>query len=298
MNRSMDNIKKEDASATHQLQVGSCECSVCEADGKALKSFLGGIDRDLESYLDEAERRGDLKRQEIHLRGALEKVPPPILHLRKGNGFRPFWMIPAVASAVLLLIFFGAIRPAKQGPSLGRGGQALVPQPSGGENRSGGVSLSLGGSEIKDRTSRTPAPVRKEVANLPAQTGQDSLVSVSLGPVELSRHFERAQNLLRSVRNANLDDDPSVELVYDKDNARKLLVPNRMFRQFAEANGDQQISEVLDNLENLLVDVANLSEHPAAEEVRNLQERIRRTEMVATLSLIGNSMALRGAIAE
>jgi hypothetical protein len=102
---------------------------------------------------------------------------------------------------------------------------------------------------------------------------------------EVARHVERAQMLLRSVKNARPAEGGSVNLAYEKTSARKLLAENATLQLDADVRGDKETRQVLDRIEPFLLDIANLGERPSREEVRSLKERVEKNEIIAALQV-------------
>jgi hypothetical protein len=97
--------------------------------------------------------------------------------------------------------------------------------------------------------------------------------------------------LLRSFRNARVDEqDAASDLAYERRRAQQLLYANIILRREAAAAGDVQVAALLDSLEPILLDIANLPQGPAAEDVRAIKERVERKHLVALLQV--NSAAL------
>jgi hypothetical protein len=108
-------------------------------------------------------------------------------------------------------------------------------------------------------------------------------------------HFEKAETLLRAFRNVRLDEpDSATEVSYERQRARQLVYQNMMLRREADAAGDVQISSVLENLEPILLDIANLPDKPDDDAVRVIRERVERKNIVGLLQV--NSTALARAL--
>ncbi len=108
-------------------------------------------------------------------------------------------------------------------------------------------------------------------------------------------HFEKAENLLRAFRNVRLDDtDAAAEVRYERKRAQQLIYQNMMLRREADAAGDVQIASLLDSLEPILLDIANLPDRPDEDTVRVIRERVERKNIVALLQI--NSTALARAL--
>ena len=100
---------------------------------------------------------------------------------------------------------------------------------------------------------------------------------------QTSRHLEQAQLLLRSIRNTQAA--TASELDYERALSRDLLSRNRLLRRRAEQNEDAAAAEVLVHVEPLLLDIANLPNRAASEEIASLQSLIRAEGIIAELRL-------------
>jgi hypothetical protein len=100
---------------------------------------------------------------------------------------------------------------------------------------------------------------------------------------QTSRHLERAQLLLRSVRNTQAV--TASELHYERTLARGLVIRNRLLRRRAEQQEDAATANVLVQVEPLLVDIANLPDHAAGDDIAALQSLIRTHGIIAELRL-------------
>jgi hypothetical protein len=108
-------------------------------------------------------------------------------------------------------------------------------------------------------------------------------------------HFEKSELLLRAFRNVRLSNDgEAAEIDYERQRAQQLVYQNIMLRREADTAGDVQVATLLENLEPILLDIANLSQHPRDEDVRAIQQRVERKNIVALLQV--NSIALAGAL--
>jgi len=108
-------------------------------------------------------------------------------------------------------------------------------------------------------------------------------------------HFQKSELLLRSFRNVRLNKPGmSPELDYEKKLAQKLVYQNMMLRREADASGDTQVSSLLESLEPILLDIANLPDKARPADVRTIKDRVERKNIVALLQV--NSTALARAL--
>ena len=108
-------------------------------------------------------------------------------------------------------------------------------------------------------------------------------------------HFEKAETLLRAFRNVQLEEPgAAAEVRYERTRAKQLVYQNMLLRREADASGDVQVASLLDSLEPILLDIANLPDKPDNDKVRVIRERVQRKNIVALLQV--NSTALARAL--
>ncbi len=97
-------------------------------------------------------------------------------------------------------------------------------------------------------------------------------------------HVAQAENLLRSVRNLQVsDDDAEVDVSYEKAASRRLLDDNVVLRRDAEMAGKYPAKKLLGELEPFLIDIANLPDKTTPTDLRAINDRVQKTEIVAAL---------------
>lgn len=125
-----------------------------------------------------------------------------------------------------------------------------------------------------------------------------ALAPVPAAPDLTARHVEQAQLLLRSFRNARLADAErgagggaeevaggGEDLAYERERSRRLLYRNIVLRREAASRGDVPVERLLDRLEPILIDIANLPDRPQDEDVRPIRERMRKKNIVSMLQV-------------
>lgn len=100
---------------------------------------------------------------------------------------------------------------------------------------------------------------------------------------DTANHLDQAQKLLVSFRSLPSDDDQDVDVSYEKTESRRLLNENVVLRRDAEMAGKFPTKSVLGSLEPFLIDIANLPDKAPASDVRQIKDRVQRTEIVAEL---------------
>ena len=147
----------------------------------------------------------------------------------------------------------------------------------------------------RQQPTRKPAPVRPE----PKPGEQFAAIPEPVRPADAQTmtaiHFEKAETLLRAFRNVRLDEpDSANEVSYERKRAQQLVYQNMMLRREADAAGDVQVASLLESLEPILLDIANLPDKPDNDTVRVIRDRVERKNIVALLQV--NSTALARAL--
>ena len=213
---------------------------------------------------------------------------------------RPSWMIPATLA--LMILVAGAWWGLRERPEvkIAAGKKDVVETISPLVNLAA-TDQSRPSPNRRKREPVKPAKPRKDDARPPGKKpyslfdpvpfAEAAINTPDLSPLQLARHFEKAQLVLRSFRNTPASDDATFDLGYEKSRARLLLRENIKFRLIAEAKSDLATEDVLSNLELLLLDLANLSERPTADEIQPIKERMQKKEIVAALQIYTTSFA-------
>ncbi len=101
-----------------------------------------------------------------------------------------------------------------------------------------------------------------------------------------ARHVEQAQTVLRSFRNARPGAKGfNPDIAYEKQRSQKLLYRNIVLRREAASAGNLPVEMLLNSLEPILIDIANLPDHPARDDVRSIRERVEKKKLIAMLQL-------------
>jgi hypothetical protein len=272
----------------HVLTCGECE--QVKADFLSLRSQITGFETSLQPVVQNSE----LKR--ILSRG--ERAP--------ARGLRWSWGTPAIAFAVLLVVgaiigfvFYLTSKTDQQRPQQIA---AVEPTPS------PVPSPEPGKEEVEPEAAKPanrPAPSKKPLVREPKPGEQFATVTTPAPTPETLRaadtetltalHFEKSERLLLAFRNVRLDTrGAAAEVAYERNRAQELVYQNMILRRQADANGDVHIASLLENLEPILLDIANLPEKQNKNAVRTIRDRVERKNIVMLLQV--NSAALARAL--
>lgn len=113
--------------------------------------------------------------------------------------------------------------------------------------------------------------------------------------VATADHIQQAELLLRSFRNASADDaDSLVEVAFDAKQSRDLLDQNELLRSAAAGKKNLPVGQLLGDLEPYLLDIANLGDRPTTDDVREIQQRIDRHDVLSDLELYSSNRTAQG----
>jgi len=108
-------------------------------------------------------------------------------------------------------------------------------------------------------------------------------------------HLQKSELLLRAFRNVrSAKGGRPAEIDYERKLAQQLIVRNMMLKREADASGDIQVSSLLENLEPILLDIANLPKSAGTDDIRVINDRVERKNIVALLQV--NSTVLARAL--
>jgi len=108
---------------------------------------------------------------------------------------------------------------------------------------------------------------------------------------EVGDHLDRTTMML--VELANADIDGADVLAGEQERAVDLVAANRVIRQSAMQSGDGQIVDILEDLERVLLEIANSPANVTSNDLTDLQSRITREDLLFRLRVIASEMRQR-----
>ena len=119
-----------------------------------------------------------------------------------------------------------------------------------------------------------------------AQISTDGVLQAAVGD-----HLDRTQMML--VELANADTDHADVFAAEQDRAADLVAVNRLIRQSVEQSGDAAIADVLEDLERVLLEIANAPADATSNELTGLQSRITTEDLLFRVRVIASEMRQR-----
>ena len=135
------------------------------------------------------------------------------------------------------------------------------------------------------RVSKSPAPNGgdQQIAQQ-NQNGTERLVRAEVGS-----HLERSQMMLVELSNAEAGKG-GLDITEEQQRARDLLEANRLYRQSAKRAGDPAVAAVLDELERVLVEIANSPSDLSQQRLAELQQQIQDQGILFKVRVIGSKV--------
>ena len=133
------------------------------------------------------------------------------------------------------------------------------------------------------RPAETPAPVAAVTPQV-----KERILLVAVGD-----HLDRAQSILLEISNAEPAagaGSKNVDISHEQKRAEELLGANRLYRQTALRTGDAPVADVLDQLEPLLVELANGPAEVPASELEALQKRIAARGLLLKVRVVSSNV--------
>jgi len=125
-----------------------------------------------------------------------------------------------------------------------------------------------------------------------AAANDDQVLSERLLRAEVEDHLERSQRML--VELVNADYDVGAAVVGDRTRAADLVAAGRLYRRSALEVGDAEIGMLLEDLERVLVEVANGPADIAPEELARLRRRIDDQDLMFRVRVVAREIRERG----
>ncbi len=107
--------------------------------------------------------------------------------------------------------------------------------------------------------------------------------------VAVGDHLERSQMVLAEISNAP-DGKGKVDISDQQKLAEDLIDSNRLYRQTANRTGDSGVADVLDDLERVLLEIANSPSQIDREQLDELREQIKDRGLLFKIRVMGSKV--------
>jgi hypothetical protein len=108
---------------------------------------------------------------------------------------------------------------------------------------------------------------------------------------EVEEHLERSQRVL--VELVNADDAAPVVLASDRERAADLVAAGRLYRHSAEEMGDTDTRDLLEDVERVLVELANGPDVETSNDLSEVRRRISDQDLIFRLRVMTAGMRAR-----
>jgi len=151
---------------------------------------------------------------------------------------------------------------------------------------------------VKSKQIRRMSPLVKDGSNI-AQVQPDADTTEpsnneKAGDIQAltAMHLQKSELLLRAFRNVRAAKaGRPVDVAYEQKLAQQLIVRNMMLKREADVAGDIQVASLLENLEPILLDIANLPKSAGTDDIRVINDRVERKNIVALLQVNSTVLA-------
>lgn len=111
---------------------------------------------------------------------------------------------------------------------------------------------------------------------------------------DLTEHLDRSQTMLIELVSA---EEPvtrdAVDISLERERAEELVAANRLYRQTATASGDTTVTQLLDELERLLVELAASPDQLTPEDMERVQQRIAARDLLFKVRVVSSAVRAR-----
>jgi len=147
----------------------------------------------------------------------------------------------------------------------------------------GGVAALVLAAFMAGRFTGGESPVATSPSAAVAEVERGRVLQTAVG-----EHLDRTQMML--VELANADVDGADVLASEQGRAEDLVAANRVIRQSALQSGDAQVVDILEDLERVLLEIANAPANATSNDLTDLQSRITREDLLFRLRVIASEM--------
>ena len=109
--------------------------------------------------------------------------------------------------------------------------------------------------------------------------------------VDLGQHLDRSQTVLVELLGA--EDTENIDISLERARAEQLVADSRLYRMTAEQTGDTALSELLDEIERILTEVAASPQRVSADDLAEVRRRIEARDLLFKLRVVSSAVRER-----
>jgi hypothetical protein len=134
----------------------------------------------------------------------------------------------------------------------------------------------------------SPAPAAPTAAAVAAAADQ---IRERILLSDVGEHLDRSQMALVDLVSG--DDNSTLDIASERSRAEQLVADNRLYRQTAEETGDVLLSQLLDEIERVLTDVAAAPEAGSSRDLADVRRRIESRDLLFKVRVIASEIRER-----
>jgi hypothetical protein len=135
----------------------------------------------------------------------------------------------------------------------------------------------------------SPAPAARPDAAAAASALEQIRERILLS--DLGEHLDRSQMAL--VELVSTGEDATGDITSERSRAEQLVADNRLYRQTAEETGDTALSELLDDIERVLTEVAASPQSGSSRDLADVRRRIESHDLLFKVRVVSSEIRER-----
>jgi hypothetical protein len=151
------------------------------------------------------------------------------------------------------------------------------------------VVLLVAGAFFAGRSLSPPAPAGPAAPATAATAGEEIRERILL--TDLAQHLSRSQMAL--VELVNNGQETSSDFSSERALAQDLVADNRLYRQTAEETGDTTVSDLLDEIDRVLTEIAASPDQMSVQDLAAVRHRIESRDLLFKLRVVSSALRER-----
>ena len=148
------------------------------------------------------------------------------------------------------------------------------------------VGAFLAGRALSPSATVSPATAAATPAEQMREQMRERILLTGVG-----EHLDRSQMAL--VELVSVTDDASVDISGERSRAEQLLADSRLYRQTADDTGDVGLSQLLDEIERVLTEVAATPETGSSRDLADVRRRIESRDLLFKVRVVASEIRER-----